>query len=94
MPISSCSCKNVTGKQIDKVNGASAKDGINQSLLKGFEKRCIALNDRYRSYLAVKHLIQNGHTKIGYLCSNHEISDSSDRLQRLQRYIKRTQHRG
>ncbi|MCX8584521.1 MULTISPECIES: substrate-binding domain-containing protein [unclassified Gilliamella] len=50
-------------------------------LLKGFEKRCIALDDRYGSYLAVKHLIQHGHTKIGYLCSNHEISDSSDRLQ-------------
>ena len=50
-------------------------------LLKGFEKRCIALDDRYGSYLAVKHLIQNGHSKIGYLCSNHEISDSSDRLQ-------------
>lgn len=49
--------------------------------MKGFEKRCIALNDRYRKYLAVKHLIQNGHTNIGYLCSNHEISDSSDRLQ-------------
>lgn len=50
-------------------------------LLKGFEKRCIALDDRYGSYLAVKHLIQHGHTRIGYLCSNHEISDSSDRLQ-------------
>jgi LacI family transcriptional regulator len=50
-------------------------------ILTGFEKRCIALDERYGSYLAVKHLIQNGHTKIGYLCSNHEISDSSDRLQ-------------
>ncbi|PXZ05723.1 substrate-binding domain-containing protein [Gilliamella apicola] len=53
---------------------------INRSL-KDFEKRCISLDDRYGSYLAVKHLIQHGHTKIGYLCSNHEISDSSDRLQ-------------
>ncbi|QYN47287.1 HTH-type transcriptional regulator GalR [Gilliamella sp. ESL0405] len=50
-------------------------------IVKGFEKRCIALDDRYGSYLAVKHLIQNGHRQIGYLCSNHEISDSSDRLQ-------------
>lgn len=50
-------------------------------IVKGFEKRCIALDDRYGSYLAVKHLIQHGHTKIGYLCSNHNISDSSDRLQ-------------
>ncbi|WP_294952021.1 HTH-type transcriptional regulator GalR [uncultured Gilliamella sp.] len=50
-------------------------------IVRGFEKRCIALDDRYGSYLAVKHLIQNGHRQIGYLCSNHEISDSSDRLQ-------------
>jgi LacI family transcriptional regulator len=50
-------------------------------IVKGFEKRCIALDDRYGSYLAVKHLIQHGHTRIGYLCSNHNISDSSDRLQ-------------
>ena len=50
-------------------------------ILEGFEKRCIALNSRYGSYLAVKHLIQHGHTNIGYLCSNHSISDSADRLQ-------------
>ena len=50
-------------------------------IVKGFEKRCIALDDRYGSYLAVKHLIQHGHTNIGYLCSNHDISDSTDRLQ-------------
>lgn len=50
-------------------------------VVSGFEKRCIALDDRYGSYLAVKHLIQHGHLKIGYLCSNHDISDASDRLQ-------------
>lgn len=49
-------------------------------IIKGYEKRCIALDDRYGSYLGVKHLIQNGHKKIGYLCSDHEITDSSDRL--------------
>lgn len=50
-------------------------------ILKGFEKRCIALDSRYGSYLAVKHLIQHGHTNIGYLCSKHSISDAIDRLQ-------------
>lgn len=49
-------------------------------VLEGFETRCIALNDRYGSWLATKHLIQEGHTRIGYLCSNHNISDSHDRL--------------
>ena len=50
-------------------------------ILKGFEKRCITLDGRYGSYLAVKHLIQHGHTNIGYLCSNHSVSDAADRLQ-------------
>ncbi|WP_294609440.1 substrate-binding domain-containing protein [uncultured Gilliamella sp.] len=50
-------------------------------IITDFQERCIALDDRYGSYLAVKHLIQNGHTKIAYLCSSHEIIDSSDRLQ-------------
>ena len=50
-------------------------------ILEGFEKRCIALDSRYGSYLAVKHLIQHGHTNIEYLCSNQSISDSADRLQ-------------
>lgn len=50
-------------------------------ILSGFEHRCIALDDRYGSNLAVRHLIQNGHKNIGYLCSNHSISDAHDRLQ-------------
>lgn len=50
-------------------------------ILPGFESRCITLDDRYGSYLAVRHLIQNGHKNIGYICSNHAISDAIDRLQ-------------
>lgn len=33
------------------------------------------------AWLATRHLIQQGHTRIGYLCSNHDISDAEDRLQ-------------
>jgi len=50
-------------------------------ILPGFEQRCVALDDRYGAWLATRHLIQQGHTRIGYLCSNHEISDADDRLQ-------------
>lgn len=50
-------------------------------VLPGFERRCIALDDRYGSWLATRHLIQQGHKNIAFLCSNHSISDSSDRLQ-------------
>ncbi len=53
---------------------------INRTL-PGFEQRCIALDDRYGAWLATRHLIQQGHKKIGYLCSNHTISDAEDRLQ-------------
>ncbi|MBS4707943.1 HTH-type transcriptional regulator GalR [Aeromonas caviae] len=50
-------------------------------IVPGFESRCVALDDRYGSWLATRHLIQEGHKKIGFLCSNHQISDSQDRLQ-------------
>ncbi|MEW7312121.1 HTH-type transcriptional regulator GalR [Buttiauxella gaviniae] len=50
-------------------------------ILPGYEQRCVALDDRYGAWLATRHLIQQGHTKIGYLCSNHQISDADDRLQ-------------
>lgn len=53
---------------------------INRTL-PGFEQRCIALNNRYGAWLATRHLIQQGHSQIGYLCSNHKISDAQDRLQ-------------
>ncbi|POP46307.1 HTH-type transcriptional regulator GalR [Superficieibacter electus] len=50
-------------------------------ILPGFKDRCVALDDRYGAWLATRHLIQQGHTRIGYLCSNHAISDAEDRLQ-------------
>ncbi len=50
-------------------------------ILPGFEQRCVALDDRFGAWLATRHLIQQGHTRIGYLCSNHSISDAEDRLQ-------------
>lgn len=53
---------------------------INRTL-SGFEDRCIALDNRYGAWLATRHLIQQGHKQIGYLCSNHKISDARDRLQ-------------
>lgn len=53
---------------------------INRTL-PGFEQRCVALDDRYGAFIATRHLIQQGHTEISYLCSNHQISDADDRLQ-------------
>ncbi|CPR18114.1 HTH-type transcriptional regulator GalR [Brenneria goodwinii] len=53
---------------------------INRTL-PGYESRCVALDDRYGAWLSTRYLIQEGHRKIGFLCSNHQISDSFDRLQ-------------
>lgn len=50
-------------------------------ILPDYKDRCVALDDRYGAWLATRHLIQQGHTRIGYLCSNHAISDAEDRLQ-------------
>lgn len=47
----------------------------------GYEQRCIALDDRYGAWLATRHLIQQGHKSIAFICSTHSISDSGDRLQ-------------
>lgn len=41
---------------------------------------CISLNNYDGSYLAVSHLIKNGHKKIAYICSSHNIDDATDRL--------------
>ncbi|MFC0141708.1 HTH-type transcriptional regulator GalR [Erwinia mallotivora] len=53
---------------------------INRAL-PGYEKRCIALDDRYGAWLATRHLILQGHQNIAFICSNHPISDAEDRLQ-------------
>lgn len=52
---------------------------INRKLEK-FEDRCIYPNDEMGSYLAVKHLINNGHREIAYMKSNHKINDTCARF--------------
>lgn len=53
---------------------------INRTL-PGFEQRCVALDDHYGAWLATQHLIQQGHQRIAIICSTHQISDATDRLQ-------------
>ncbi len=52
---------------------------INRNL-EGFENRCIYLDDETGAYIAVKHLIANGHRQIAYIKSNHLIADTTKRL--------------
>ncbi|GLR08325.1 HTH-type transcriptional regulator GalR [Mixta theicola] len=53
---------------------------LNRSL-PAYQQRCIALDDRYGAWLATRHLIQQGHDQIAYICSTHTISDAEERLQ-------------
>jgi LacI family transcriptional regulator len=48
--------------------------------LEGFLDRCVYLDDETGAYLAVKHLIANGHRNIGYIKSSHAIVDCEKRL--------------
>ena len=42
--------------------------------------RCIALNNRLGTAMATRHLLEVGHQKITFLCSDHHIEDASSRL--------------
>ena len=53
---------------------------LNRSL-PAYQQRCIALDDRYGAWLATRHLIQQGHDRIAFICSTHTISDAEERLQ-------------
>ncbi|KAA8997756.1 HTH-type transcriptional regulator GalR [Affinibrenneria salicis] len=57
-------------------------------MLPGFESRCVALDDRHGARLATRHLIQQGHRRIGFICSSHRISDASERLLGYQDALK------
>ncbi len=49
-------------------------------ILAGFEQRCVARMTA-TAPAGDPSPDQQGHTRIGYLCSNHAISDAEDRLQ-------------
>ena len=54
-------------------------------VIEGFEQRCIALDNEKGTYLATNTLIQHGHRHIGYIGSNHQISDE---IERKRGYLK------
>ncbi len=49
-------------------------------ILRGFEDRCVNINNFQGMYLAVSTLIKNGHKKIAYINSSHHIVDAQERL--------------
>ncbi|OOF87569.1 DNA-binding transcriptional regulator GalS [Rodentibacter ratti] len=79
-----CSCLVVHSKALsdeelkdylDKVKGMVV---INR-VIKGYENRCVSLDNQKGTYIATKMLIQCGHKKIAYIGSNHAIFDEVER---------------
>ncbi|OOF86960.1 substrate-binding domain-containing protein [Rodentibacter ratti] len=79
-----CSCLVVHSKALsdeelkdylDKVKGMVV---INR-VIKGYENRCVSLDNQKGTYIATEMLIQGGHKKIAYIGSNHAIFDEVER---------------
>lgn len=51
---------------------------INRSV-PGYEYRCVCLDNVTGSLMATRMLLQQGHQRIGYLCSGHSIEDREQR---------------
>lgn len=49
-------------------------------IVKGFENRCVNIDNEKGEYMAVEHLLSRGHRKIAYVGSSHNILDSKQRL--------------
>ncbi|EEX49764.1 HTH-type transcriptional regulator GalR [Pasteurella multocida] len=48
-------------------------------IVEGYENRCVNLDNQKGTYLATEMLIRLGHKNIGYIGSNHYISDEMER---------------
>ncbi|WP_101775431.1 substrate-binding domain-containing protein [Pasteurella oralis] len=50
-------------------------------IVQGYEHRCVSLDNEKGTFVATETLIKLGHCKIGYIGSNHYISDEVERKQ-------------
>lgn len=90
-----CDCLVVHAKALDEkilqqyLRNVPGMVVINR-VVEGFEHRCISLDNQRGTFLATETLIKAGHQHIGYIGSNHVISDEIERqngyLQALQHY--------
>ncbi|OZN25586.1 DNA-binding transcriptional regulator GalS [Actinobacillus seminis] len=58
-------------------------------LVRGYENRCVSLDNQKGTFLATQTLIQLRHRHIGYIGSTHQITDESERLKG---YLTALQH--
>ena len=57
-------------------------------VIPGFEHRCVGLDNLSGGEMATRLLISQGHQRIGYLGSTHEIEDNTLRYQGYTRAMK------
>ncbi|THA09805.1 substrate-binding domain-containing protein [Rodentibacter pneumotropicus] len=79
-----CSCLVVHSKALsdeelkDYLNKVKGMVVINR-VIKGYENRCVSLDNQKGTYIATEMLIQCGHKNIAYIGSNHAIFDEVER---------------
>ncbi|WP_249847623.1 substrate-binding domain-containing protein [Aggregatibacter actinomycetemcomitans] len=81
-----CNCLVVHSKALDDQTLAEYLDSVPGMVIinrciKGYESRCVSLDNRKGTFIATNTLIQAGHRHIGYISSNHKINDETERKQ-------------
>ncbi|PJG83518.1 substrate-binding domain-containing protein [Caviibacterium pharyngocola] len=80
-----CSCLVVHSKALsdDELRGYLARISgmvIINRVVQGYENRCVSLDNKKGTFLATETLIRLGHKHIGYIGSNHQITDETERI--------------
>jgi LacI family transcriptional regulator len=57
-------------------------------LIKGWEHRCVYLDNEYGAYLATRHLLTRGHRDVAYIGTNIAIEDGADRVHGYRRALE------
>lgn len=81
-----CDCLVVHSKALDDEILKNYLDNVPgmviiNRLIPGYENRCVSLDNQKGTFLATQTLIKAGHSNIGYIGSNHQIIDESERKQ-------------
>ena len=81
-----CNCLVVHSKALDDQTLATYLESVPGMVIinrciKGYESRCVSLDNQKGTYIATTTLIKAGHRHIGYIGSNHKINDEADRKQ-------------
>lgn len=81
-----CSCLVVHAKALDDETLRSYLQRIPgmviiNRVIPYYESRCVSLDNQKGTFLATETLIRSGHKNIGYIGSNHRITDETERKQ-------------